>query len=104
MPWKKRPKQKNVKKSQGNATQPRLSPSYDDYRNSIASKPPQATPEPQRSMKCSGLKSHPAMFYSYYLAKGYEYRKICAPKKRACDGYFGCHDANSIDRKATGQE
>ena len=44
------------------------------------------------------------MFYSYYVAKGYEYRKICAPKRRACDGYFGCYDESTIERKEAGQE
>lgn len=52
-----------------------------------------------------GTKSHPAMFYSYYIAKGHvvQYRKICAPKRRPCDGYFGCCDDGSVRIKKTGQ-
>ena len=52
-----------------------------------------------------GTKSHPAMFYSYYIAKGNAilYRKICAPKGRSCDGYFGCCDDGSIRGKIAGE-
>ena len=52
-----------------------------------------------------GTKSHPAMFYSYYISKGnaVQYRKICAPKPRPCDGYFGCCDDGSVRVKKPGQ-
>lgn len=60
-----------------------------------------------RTQHASGTKSHPAMFYSYYIAKGnaLQYRKICAPKRRPCDGFFGCYDEGSIRGKtsATGK-
>lgn len=51
-----------------------------------------------------GTKSHPAMFYSYYIAKGnaIQYRKICTPKRRPCDGYFGCCDDGSVRGKKSG--
>ena len=54
-----------------------------------------------RTQHASGAKSHPAMFYSYYIAKGnaLQYRKICAPKRRPCDGFFGCYDEGSIRGK-----
>jgi len=52
-----------------------------------------------------GTKSHPAMFYSYYIAKGnaIQYRKICTPKRRPCDGYFGCCDDGSVRGKKSGK-
>lgn len=58
-----------------------------------------------RNQQGIGTKSHPAMFYSYYIAKGnaLQYRKICAPKRRTCDGYFGCYDEGSIRDKKAGQ-
>ena len=92
VPWKKRQTFKSARKSRAK------SPGH----NSGAQDSTQA-----RAATCSGLshsrtKSHPAMFYSYYLAKGYEYRKICAPKKRACDGYFGCDDFNRFDSSEAG--
>lgn len=57
-----------------------------------------------RNQHSSGTKSHPAMFYSYYIAKGnaLQYRKICAPKRRPCDGFFGCYDEGSIRGKKAG--
>lgn len=52
----------------------------------------------------NGTKSHPAMFYSYYIAKGnaVQYRQICAPKRRPCDGFYGCYDEGSIRGKKAG--
>lgn len=53
----------------------------------------------------NGTKSHPAMFYSYYIAKGnaVQYRQICAPKRRPCDGFYGCYDEGSIRGKKAGK-
>ena len=42
------------------------------------------------SRNARGLKSHPGMFYSYGVVNGFHYRTACLPKRRSCDGYFGC--------------
>ncbi|KAK3741582.1 hypothetical protein QZH41_012526 [Actinostola sp. cb2023] len=47
--------------------------------------------------------SHPAMFYSYFVSKGCQYRKACAPKRRSCDGFFGCHDGDDIPKDSKGK-
>ncbi|XP_031566074.1 uncharacterized protein LOC116301193 isoform X2 [Actinia tenebrosa] len=47
---------------------------------------------PKIPLQSQSTKSHPAMFYSYFVSKGCQYRKACAPKRRSCDGFFGCHD------------
>ena len=44
------------------------------------------------SRNARGLKSHPGVFYSYGVVSGLHYRTACLPKRRSCDGYFGCCD------------
>ncbi|XP_020893293.1 uncharacterized protein LOC110232434 [Exaiptasia diaphana] len=58
---------------------------------------------PKVPPQTQSTKSHPAMFYSYFVSKGCQYRKACAPKRRSCDGFFGCHDGDDHCKDSKGK-
>ncbi|XP_032242226.1 uncharacterized protein LOC116620702 [Nematostella vectensis] len=69
----------------------------------IAEAKPTVTPLEPHQQQSQSTKTHPAMFYSYFVSKGYQYKKACAPKRRSCDGVFGCHDDTDARHKCKGK-
>lgn len=110
LPWKKRQRGPNIKKKHKGKSSKRgeKASSVDCVMSSLERS--KVTGIKTRGHVCRyqlgiGTKSHPAMFFSYYIAKAnaVQYRKIYTPKRRPCDGFFGCYDDASIRGKKAGK-
>ncbi|XP_068700859.1 uncharacterized protein [Montipora foliosa] len=109
LPWKKRNRGPKVKKNKKEARNSKASAQeLDGITLSLERTKVADTNVKSHVTRCHqgiGTKCHPALFYSYYIAKGnaVQYRKIWAPKPRPCDGFFGCYEDGSISQKKAGK-
>ena len=108
LPWKKRKISSKVKKPKKAVESLKSSEKESDGFTSLLEKTKVTSNSTKghviKDEQGNGTKCHPAMFYSYYIAKGnaVQYRQICAPKRRPCDGFYGCYDEGSIRGKKAG--